>query len=108
MAQRANFYVLERIYATTDDNRKVIQILFEDTESLVVREFSGNLWGSGTKQGSAVMLELCAREIYGPERKFCVCVASKLNSYKWNKKFPFCSEELHSRDSINQRHTENF
>lgn len=29
MAQRAKFYVLEQIYATTDDNGKVIQIKVE-------------------------------------------------------------------------------
>ena len=29
MAQRAKFYVLQQIYATTDDNGKVIQIKVE-------------------------------------------------------------------------------
>lgn len=91
MAQGANFYVLEQIYATTEDNRKVIQIIFEDTESSVVKEVSGKAfgnWNETSKQESSVTSTateiMYTRNLWA--RKFCVCVATlsfweKLNSY---------------------------
>lgn len=88
MAQRANFYVLKQIYATTDDNGKVIQIVFEEhgkfccLEAFFREKPFGNRYET-FKQDLAVIWDskLCKREIYGLEGKFCVCVAAKLNSF---------------------------
>lgn len=75
MAQRANFYVLKQIYATTDDNGKVIQIVFEEHGKFCCLEaFLGKAKPFGNRYGTfkrdlAVICDskLCKREIYGLE-----------------------------------------